>query len=70
MVYGVAHLISSYLSQFFKPCIRATSISTGTSPGVGMGHEPQQYLQTCDVPVELGIEGLWRAASRMWVADI
>lgn len=55
MVYGVALLVS-YLSQFMT-LHPGDVISTGTPPGVGMGHKPPRYLKKGDV-VELGIEGL------------
>jgi 2-keto-4-pentenoate hydratase/2-oxohepta-3-ene-1,7-dioic acid hydratase in catechol pathway len=55
MVYGVAFLVS-YLSQFMT-LHPGDVISTGTPPGVGMGHKPPRYLKKGDV-VELGIEGL------------
>ncbi|MFZ1662326.1 MAG: fumarylacetoacetate hydrolase family protein [Paracoccaceae bacterium] len=55
MVYGVAFLVS-YLSQFMT-LHPGDVISTGTPPGVGMGHTPPRYLKKGDV-VELGIEGL------------
>ena len=32
-------------------------ISTGTPPGVGLGHKPPLYLKAGDV-VEVGVEGL------------
>ncbi len=55
MVFGVAHLVS-YLSQFMtlEP---GDIISTGTPPGVGMGHDPQIFLKEGDEMV-LGVEGL------------
>jgi 2-keto-4-pentenoate hydratase/2-oxohepta-3-ene-1,7-dioic acid hydratase in catechol pathway len=55
MVYGVAFLVS-YLSRFMT-LHPGDVISTGTPPGVGMGQNPQVYLQPGDV-VTLGIEGL------------
>jgi len=55
MVYGVAHIVS-YLSQFMS-LHPGDIISTGTPPGVGMGKNPQRFLQSGDV-VELGVEGL------------
>lgn len=55
MVFKVAKLVS-YVSQFMtlEP---GDLISTGTPPGVGMGHKPPVYLQKGDV-MTLGIEGL------------
>lgn len=55
MVYNVRHLVS-YLSQFMT-LHSGDVISTGTPPGVGMGHSPQRYLKAGDI-VELGVEGL------------
>jgi 2,4-didehydro-3-deoxy-L-rhamnonate hydrolase len=48
--------IVRYLSQFLvlEP---GDLINTGTPPGVGMGFDPQVWLQPGDV-IELGIEGL------------
>jgi 2-keto-4-pentenoate hydratase/2-oxohepta-3-ene-1,7-dioic acid hydratase in catechol pathway len=50
------YVIVHYLSQFLvlEP---GDLINTGTPPGVGMGHDPQIWLQPGDV-MELGIEGL------------
>jgi 2-keto-4-pentenoate hydratase/2-oxohepta-3-ene-1,7-dioic acid hydratase in catechol pathway len=50
------HFIVHYLSQFMilEP---GDLINTGTPPGVGMGYDPQVWLQPNDV-VELGIDGL------------
>jgi 2-keto-4-pentenoate hydratase/2-oxohepta-3-ene-1,7-dioic acid hydratase in catechol pathway len=49
-------VIVHYLSQFLvlEP---GDLINTGTPPGVGMGHDPQIWLQPGDV-MELGIAGL------------
>src|SRR5690349_2268860 len=50
------YVIVHYLSQFLvlEP---GDLINTGTPPGVGMGHDPQVWLQPGDV-MELGIEHL------------
>jgi 2,4-didehydro-3-deoxy-L-rhamnonate hydrolase len=50
------YFIVHYLSQFLvlEP---GDLINTGTPPGVGMGFQPQVWLQVGDV-MELGIEGL------------
>ena len=50
------HFVVHYLSQFLvlEP---GDLIDTGTPPGVGMGMNPQVWLQPGDV-MELGIEGL------------
>ncbi|MTI02777.1 fumarylacetoacetate hydrolase family protein [Roseibium sp. RKSG952] len=55
MHFGVATVIS-HLSQFMS-LQPGDVISTGTPPGVGMGQDPQIYLQPGD-KMELGIEGL------------
>ncbi len=55
MVYGVQFLVS-YLSRFMS-LQPGDIISTGTPPGVGMGHKPPVYLKPGDM-MELGIEGL------------
>ncbi len=55
MVYGVAFLVS-YLSRFttLQP---GDVITTGTPPGVGMGHKPPMYLRAGQT-MRLGVEGL------------
>ena len=55
MLFGPAYVVH-YLSQFMvlEP---GDLINTGTPPGVGMGLEPQIWLQPGDV-MELGIDGL------------
>jgi 2,4-diketo-3-deoxy-L-fuconate hydrolase len=56
MVFGVAHLVS-YISRFMT-LYPGDLITTGTPPGVGMGHKPQpKYLKAGD-KMRLGIEGL------------
>lgn len=55
MVFGVAHLVS-YLSRFMS-LQPGDIISTGTPPGVGLGHKPPTYLRAGNV-VSLGIDGL------------
>ena len=56
MVFGVAHLVS-YISRFMT-LYPGDLITTGTPPGVGMGHKPQpQYLKAGD-KMRLGIQGL------------
>jgi 2,4-didehydro-3-deoxy-L-rhamnonate hydrolase len=56
MVFGVAHLVS-YISRFMT-LYPGDLITTGTPPGVGMGHKPQpQFLKAGD-KMKLGIEGL------------
>jgi 2-keto-4-pentenoate hydratase/2-oxohepta-3-ene-1,7-dioic acid hydratase in catechol pathway len=55
MIFGVKTLVS-YLSEFMtlEP---GDIITTGTPPGVGMGHNPPVYLKPGDV-MRLGIDGL------------
>ena len=49
--------VVSYISQFMT-LLPGDVISTGTPPGVGLGHKPDPiFLKPGDV-VELGIEGL------------
>lgn len=55
MVFDVPTIVS-YLSQFMS-LQPGDVISTGTPPGVGMGMDPQQWIQPGDV-IELGIDGL------------
>ena len=56
MVFGVAQLVS-YISRFMT-LYPGDLITTGTPPGVGMGHKPQPiYLRAGD-KMRLGIEGL------------
>jgi len=55
MVFGVAKLIS-YVSQFMT-LLPGDVITTGTPPGVGLGHKPPLYLKQGD-RMTLGIDGL------------
>lgn len=55
MIFDVATLVH-YISQF-TTLYPGDVISTGTPPGVGMGHKPPVYLQPGDT-VRLGIQGL------------
>jgi 2,4-diketo-3-deoxy-L-fuconate hydrolase len=55
MVYQVAFLVS-YLSRFMR-LQSGDVISTGTPPGVGMGHKPPVYLRAGQT-MHLGIDGL------------
>ena len=54
-IFKIPFLIS-YLSQFMS-LLPGDIISTGTPAGVGLGMNPQVYLQPGDV-MELGIDGL------------
>lgn len=62
MVYGVRYLVS-YLSQFMS-LHPGDVITTGTPPGVGMGHDPQVYLKAGDT-VEVGIEGFGKQSQKV-----
>ena len=55
MIFDIATLVS-YVSQFMT-LLPGDVISTGTPAGVGLGMNPQTYLNAGDV-VELGIESL------------
>lgn len=55
MIFSPSFIVS-YVSQFMR-LLPGDIISTGTPPGVGMGQNPQRYLQPGD-QVELGIQGL------------
>jgi len=55
MVFGVDELVA-YVSQFMT-LLPGDIISTGTPPGVGLGLNPQVWLQPGNV-MRLGIEGL------------
>ena len=66
MVFGVAEVVS-YLSQFMT-LHPGDVISTGTPPGVGMGHKPPRFLAAGDV-VEAGIEGIGRQRQRVMAEE-
>jgi len=55
MIFSVAKIVS-YVSQFMT-LLPGDVITTGTPPGVGLGHKPPRYLKEGDV-MTLGIEGL------------
>jgi len=56
MIFGVAELVAD-VSRYMT-LLPGDLITTGTPPGVGMGHKPEpEYLKAGDV-VTLGIEGL------------
>lgn len=55
MIFGL-HFLVSYVSRFMR-LLPGDVITTGTPPGVGMGHRPPRYLKPGDI-VELGIAGL------------
>src|SRR5213593_146659 len=62
LVFDVPTLVS-YISQFMT-LLPGDIISTGTPPGVGLGHRPPRYLAAGD-EVELGIDGLGSARQRV-----
>ena len=62
MIFGVRHLVH-YVSQFMS-LQPGDVISTGTPPGVGMGQEPQVFLQGGET-VRLGLEGLGEQCQRV-----
>jgi 2-keto-4-pentenoate hydratase/2-oxohepta-3-ene-1,7-dioic acid hydratase in catechol pathway len=62
MVFGVAFLVS-YLSRFMS-LHPGDVISTGTPPGVGMGHKPSVYLKPGN-RMRLGVEGLGEQNQRV-----
>ena len=57
MIFGVYELVS-YVSRYMS-LQPGDIISTGTPPGVGLGMDPQVWLQPGNV-IELGIDGLGR----------
>ncbi|MBT7651407.1 MAG: fumarylacetoacetate hydrolase family protein [Opitutae bacterium] len=60
--YKIPFLLS-YVSQFMT-LLPGDIISTGTPPGVGMGMDPQVYLQAGDL-VELGIDQLGSSTQKV-----
>ena len=67
MVFGVAHLVS-YISRFMT-LYPGDLITTGTPPGVGMGHKPQpQYLKAGD-KMKLSIQGLGEQNQTVYAWD-
>lgn len=66
LIFKIPHLVS-YCSQFMS--LQAGDvISTGTPPGVGMGHSPQRYLHGGET-VTLGIAGLGEQKSKVLPAS-
>lgn len=61
MIFGVAHVVS-YVSRFMS-LQPGDVISTGTPPGVGMGHRPPVYLRPGQ-EMHLGIAGLGEQRQR------
>lgn len=62
MVFGVAEIIA-YISQFMS-LQPGDVISTGTPPGVGMGHKPPVFLRAGQM-MRLGIAGLGSQSQRV-----
>jgi len=62
LIFKIPHLVS-YCSQFMS-LQPGDVISTGTPPGVGMGHKPQRFLHGGET-VTLEIAGLGRQSSRV-----
>ena len=56
MIFGVAKLVS-YVSHFMV-LFPGDIISTGTPPGVGMGHKPDPVYLREGQTMRLGIQGL------------
>lgn len=67
MIFGVAHLVS-YISRFMT-LYPGDLISTGTPPGVGMGHKPNPvYLKPGDT-MRVSIEGLGEQQQKVYAWD-
>lgn len=66
MIFGVATLVS-YLSQFMS-LQPGDVITTGTPPGVGMGHKPQIFLKPGNV-MHLGVQGLGEQRQTLVAAE-
>jgi ureidoglycolate lyase len=62
MVFGAAFILS-YVSQFMT-LHTGDLISTGTPPGVGMGHKPPVYLVPGQV-MRLSVDGLGEQVQRV-----
>jgi 2-keto-4-pentenoate hydratase/2-oxohepta-3-ene-1,7-dioic acid hydratase in catechol pathway len=62
LIFNIPFLVA-YISQFMT-LLPGDVISTGTPAGVGLGMNPQVYLQPGDV-VELGIDGLGTAKQKL-----
>lgn len=66
MIFGVATLVS-YLSQFMS-LQPGDVITTGTPPGVGMGHKPQIFLKPGNV-MHLGVQDLGEQRQTLVAAE-
>ncbi|AUT73752.1 ureidoglycolate lyase [Paraburkholderia hospita] len=62
MIFNVAQIVS-YLSRFMS-LQPGDVISTGTPPGVGMGHKPEPVYLRAGQTMRLGIEGLGEQQQR------
>jgi 2,4-diketo-3-deoxy-L-fuconate hydrolase len=67
MVFGVAHLVS-YISRFMT-LYPGDLITTGTPPGVGMGHKPQPVFLRAQDKIRLGIDGLGEQNQTVYAWD-
>ena len=67
MVFGVAHLVS-YISRFMT-LYPGDLITTGTPPGVGMGHKPQPVFLKPGDKMTLGISGLGQQNQTVYAWD-
>ncbi|CAN7755630.1 ureidoglycolate lyase [Paraburkholderia sp. SIMBA_054] len=66
MIFNVAQIVS-YLSRFMS-LQPGDVISTGTPPGVGMGHKPEPVYLRAGQTMRLGIEGLGEQQQRIVAA--
>ena len=67
MVFGVAQLVS-YISRF-TTLYPGDLISTGTPPGVGMGHKPEPAFLKAGDKMKLSIEGLGEQHQTVYAWD-
>jgi len=67
MVFGVAQLVS-YISRFMT-LYPGDLITTGTPPGVGMGHKPQAVFLCAGDKMKLGIDGLGEQNQTVYAWD-
>jgi 2-keto-4-pentenoate hydratase/2-oxohepta-3-ene-1,7-dioic acid hydratase in catechol pathway len=62
MIFGIATVVS-YLSRFMA-LSPGDIVTTGTPPGVGLGHKPPLFLKPGDV-MRLGVQGLGEQEQRV-----
>jgi 2,4-didehydro-3-deoxy-L-rhamnonate hydrolase len=62
MIFGIATIVS-YLSRFMA-LAPGDIVTTGTPPGVGLGHKPPLFLKPGDV-MRLGVQGLGEQEQRL-----